>query len=74
MLMVGGAEMETVGVSGSCIVGIDGFESGILMLGTDGSESGKMIVETDAVESGKFMVGIEMVDTAFTSIEGVPET
>jgi hypothetical protein len=72
--MVGGAEMKTVGVSGSCIVGIDGFESRILMLGTDGSESGKMIVGTDGVEAGKFVVGTEMVDAAFTSIEEVPET
>jgi hypothetical protein len=72
--MVEGAEMETVGVSGSCIVGIDVFESRILMLGTGGSESGKTIVGTDGVESGKFMVGTEKVDAVFTSIEGVPET
>ena len=71
-LLVGGAEMETVGVSGSCIAGIDGFGSGILMLGIYSSESGKMIIGTDGVESGKFMVGTEMVDAAFTSIEGVP--
>jgi hypothetical protein len=68
--MVGGAEIETVGVFGSCIVGIDGFESEILILGTEDSESGKMIVGTDGVESGKFMVGTGMESAGFTSIEG----